>query len=411
MSTISKITLTHTGLGPLDPRTQSNLQATDGFTVYFTDVVGDLDNSQNTRSKAQPTQLTYRAGGENTVTLEMTDLVEKSYNTGAISKLIASGHLTASLEGAVNSVEGESLFAIDPSGQGNEDADPNDQGIRLKGKEGNGYVDLFYDNSTNALRVISHPSTNLVNDADDADMFFMTGAGYEVGNDSTGGGEFIVRTGLGFDSNVVDEDGRPGGNITFYTGDGGLFGGEGGDFTVQLGSGHKSTGGQIELISGNSAFDSDGGGIFLNAGRGEGVGNRGGNIELFVGTGGNGADVGELIIDHLGNGVLHMVGNAVKSTGSDFAPNFYQGTEIVNVANGQNLTSVTVTVPVAGLVNGGSSIVVSLMITGGVGAQFTVVQTPWVSEIDGNNNQFTVSLDITNNGNATDISIAYSIKG
>jgi len=121
--------------------------------------------------------------------------------------------------------------------------------------------------------------------------------------------------------------------------------------------------------------------------------------------------VGELIIDHLGNGVLHMVGGAVKSTGSDFAPNFYQGKEIANVANGQNLTSVTVTVPVAGLVNGGSSIVVSLMFVGGVGGQFTVAQTPWVSEIDGANDQFTVSLDITNNGNATDIGITYSIKG
>ena len=105
-----------------------------------------------------------------------------------------------------------------------------------------------------------------------------------------------------------------------------------------------------------------------------------------------------------------MVGGAVKSTGSDFAPNFYQGKEIFNAPNGQT-TSITVTVPVAGLVNGGSSIVVSLMFVGGVGGQFTVVQTPWVSEIDGNNNQFTVSLDITNNGNATDIGITYSIKG
>jgi hypothetical protein len=411
MASISKLILTHTGLGPLDPRTQTNLQATDGFTVYFTDVLGDLDNSQNTRLQAQPAQLTYRAGSDNTVSLEMTDLVERSYNTGAISKLIASGHLTASLEGAVNSVEGESLFAFDPSGQGLDDADPDDQGIRIKGKEGNGYVDLFYDNGNNALRVISHPPTDLVNDADDADMYFMTSAGYAVGNDSTGGGEFIVNTGRGFDSDAIEEEGLSGGHITFYTGDGGLFGGGGGDFRVELGRGHKSTGGQIELTSGNSDLDSNGGGIFLNAGQGDGVGRAGGNIELVVGTGANGADVGELIIDHLGNGVLHMVGGAVKSTGSDFAPNFYQGTEIVNVANGLNLTSVTVTVPVVGLVNGGSSIVVSLMITGGVGAQFTVVQTPWVSEIDGNNNQFTVSLDITNNGNATDIAIAYSIKG
>ena len=411
MATISKLILTHTGLGPLDPRTQTNLQATDGFSIYFTDVVGDLDNSQNTRSQAQPTQLTYRAGGENTVTLEMTDLVEKSYNTGAISKLIASGHLTASLEGAVNSVEGESLFAIDPSGQGFDDADPNDQGIRIKGKEGNGYVDLFYDNSNNALRVISHPPTNLVNDADDADMYFLTSAGYEVGNDRTGGGEFIVNTGKGFDSNAIDEDGLSGGNITFSTGDGGLFGGGGGDFTVELGSGHKSDGGRIELIAGNSALDSDGGSVILNAGNGDGAGNAGGNIELVVGTGANGSSIGELIIDHLANGVLHMVGNAVKSTGTDFAPNFYQGKEIVNVANAQNLTSMTVTVPIAGLVNGGSSIVVSLMFVGGVGGQFTVAQTPYVFEIDGNNNQFTVALDITNNGNATDIAIAYSIKG
>jgi hypothetical protein len=411
MATISKLILTHTGLGPLDPRTQTNLQATDGFSIYFTDVVGDLDNSQNTRSQAQPTQLTYRAGGENTVTLEMTDLVEKSYNTGAISKLIASGHLTASLEGAVNSVEGESLFAFDPSGQGLDDADPNDQGIRIKGKEGNGYVDLFYDNSNNALRVISHPPTNLVNDADDADMYFLTSAGYEVGNDRTGGGEFIVNTGKGFDSNAIDEDGLSGGNITFSTGDGGLFGGGGGDFTVELGSGHKSDGGRIELIAGNSALDSDGGSVILNAGNGDGAGNAGGNIELVVGTGANGSSIGELIIDHLANGVLHMVGNAVKSTGTDFAPNFYQGKEIVNVANAQNLTSMTVTVPIAGLVNGGSSIVVSLMFVGGVGGQFTVAQTPYVFEIDGNNNQFTVALDITNNGNATDIAIAYSIKG
>jgi hypothetical protein len=403
MATISKLILTHTGLGPLDPRTQTNLQATDGFSIYFTDVVGDLDNSQNTRSQAQPTQLTYRAGGENTVTLEMTDLVEKSYNTGAISKLIASGHLTASLEGAVNSVEGESLFAFDPSGQGLDDADP--------GKEGNGYVDLFYDNSNNALRVISHPPTNLVNDADDADMYFLTSAGYEVGNDRTGGGEFIVNTGKGFDSNAIDEDGLSGGNITFSTGDGGLFGGGGGDFTVELGSGHKSDGGRIELIAGNSALDSDGGSVILNAGNGDGAGNAGGNIELVVGTGANGSSIGELIIDHLANGVLHMVGNAVKSTGTDFAPNFYQGKEIVNVANAQNLTSMTVTVPIAGLVNGGSSIVVSLMFVGGVGGQFTVAQTPYVFEIDGNNNQFTVALDITNNGNATDIAIAYSIKG
>ena len=427
MATISKLVLTHTGLGPFDQRTQTNLPINDGFTVYFSDVAGDLDGSQISRASAQPTQLTYRVGGSNTVTLDMTDLVERSYNSGAISKLIASGHLTASLGGAVNAVEGVTLLDRDQHDGSDLNGDENDQGIRIGGKEGvnNGFVDMFYDSSISGLRIVFHAPTNQVfegndpndggPDADDSDIYINTAEGYKLEGfqndgdpetDYASGGEFRVYTGKGYVSNAQENEGTKGGSVHFNTGNGGDFGGSGGDFNIDLGTGHRDTGGRFSLEAGDSESESDGGGIYLSAGRGDGNGNQGGSIELVVGGGDNGATEGELIIDHLGNGVLHMVGGAVKSTGTDFTPNFYQGKEIVNVANAQNLTSVTVTVPVAGLVNGGSSIIVSLMFTGGVGGQFTVAQTPFVFEIDGANDQFTVSLDITNNGNATDIAIA-----
>jgi len=284
------ITLTHTGKGPIDPRTNTELTG-EGYTLYFNDLADNLDQSQYTRSLAPPSTLTYRTGGNNSVTLTLTDRVELSIESGSIANYLANGYVTAVYSGgaggALTLAEGTSLYPDDP--------DANDQGISLLGKQeiNNGKVNIFYDNSNSALRVITVAPTNMVNDADDADMYFATSDGYQVGNNTTGGGEIEFSTGRGFDSNVVDENGNSGGHFRIYTGAGGDFGGQGGSISMLAGSGHLEQGGDVEINAGDCRFDGDGGGVILRAGDGNGAGNSGGDLYFAGGEGGfgNGGDV------------------------------------------------------------------------------------------------------------------------
>lgn len=414
MSTISKLKLTLTGLGPYDPSTGNNLPITDGFAVYFFDVVGDLDNSQVTRSKAQPTQLTYRTDGVNTVTLEMTDLVERSYNSGDISKLIASGHLTDTVQGAVNAVEGTELFNRNQHNGGDENGDENDQGIRISGKSGvnNGFVDLFFDDSRSALAIVAHAPTNQEfapgePDADDADLYIYTSEGYKLVGDEDSdvgsGGELRVYTGKGYDSNNIDNEGSKGGSVHFNTGDGGEFGGEGGDFDVSLGTGHGERGGEVSLYAGHSDFESDGGSVILRSGRGNGVGNFSGDIVLEILDGEDGATEGSVRIPHLSDGLLSVQDESLTSTGNGFV----SGKATVNVPVGQLITATIADASFVNVLRQESVIIVTLQTVAGV----TVATAPFITAII-NDTDFTVGFDVANgNGGAVDIVLNYMIVG
>ena len=406
----TKIRITHTGKGPIDPRTNQELTA-EGFTVYFNDLTDNLDQSQFTRSIAPPSQLTFTTGGNNFVTLDFTDRVEKSYESGSIKALIASGHITTTFEGsdggALELVEGVTLYATDPTGNGGEDPDVNDQGIRINGKSGvsNGYIDFFYDDDDSMLRVIAHPSTNIPNDAGDADMVFMTSAGYAVGNGSTGGGEFRVNTGYGLDSNAQDANGKNGGDVEILTGSGGEFGGKGGTISITTGQGHGDKGGDILIVTGEDRINGNGGDIYLEAGAGLGVGNRSGNITLAPMTGIAGATSGNLKIANMDHGLLSIDGNSnVVSTGNGFLVK----KETINVAVGQ-LTQHIIADPIdfQNVLRAESIITVTLQTVAGV----TVATAPYVSDITPDTD-FTVGFDLTNgNVGAVDIFINYMIVG
>jgi hypothetical protein len=414
-----KITLTHTGRGPIDPRTNTELTG-EGYTLYFNDLADNLDQSQYTRSLAPPSSLTFTTGGNNTVSMALTDRVEQSIESGSIAYYLANGYVAVTYEGelggALDLVEGTELFNRDPHDGQDEVGDANDQGLRLKGKSGinNGFVDIFYDDSTSALRVVSHAPTNQEfapgePDADDADMYFYTSEGYkligDVDSDVGSGGEFRVYTGKGYDSNPQDEEGSKGGSVHFNTGNGGLFGGEGGDFNIRLGTGHQESGGRVEIQCGDSENDSDGGDFYLTTGQGDSVGNQSGDITLEIPNGANGADGGNLIIPHLAEGVLSVDADGVVGTRN------YQGRETLNLANGAQGTTLTITPPVVGVLTATSSIVVSLQLDNALQLATTLITTlPLVAEIDAPNNQFAVVLDITNNAvQAQDYYISYII--
>lgn len=404
------ITLTHTGKGPIDPRTLVELTS-EGYTLYFNDLADNLDQSQYTRSIAPPSSLTYITGGNNTVTMALTDRVEESIESGSIASYLANGYVTAvysgSDGGSLELVEGVELYATDPTGNGGEDPDVNDQGIRINGKSGvsNGYIDFFYDDDDSMLRVIAHPSTNIPNDAGDADMVFMTSAGYSVGNDSTGGGEFRVRTGYGLDSNAQDLDGKSGGSFEITTGSGGEFGGEGGEVEITTGQGHGAKSGDVRITTGQNILNGNGGDIVLEAGAGEGAGNRSGNITLVARQGVNGATNGTLRIGNMDKGLLSIDGNSnVVSTGNGFIVK----KETVNVGAGNNLLTHTIAdADFLNVLRAESIITVSLQTVAGV----TVATAPYVSAITPDTD-FTVDLDITNgNVGAVDIFINYMIVG
>ena len=404
------ITLTHTGKGPIDPRSKIELSG-EGYTLYFNDLADNLDQSQYTRSIAPPSSLTYTTGGNNTVSMALTDRVELSIESGSIANYLANGYVTAvysgSEGGSLEVVEGITLYATDPTGNGGEDPDVNDQGIRINGKSGvsNGYIDFFYDDDDSMLRVIAHPSTNIPNDAGDADMVFMTSAGYAVGNGSTGGGEFRVNTGYGLDSNALDLNGKNGGDVEILTGSGGEFGGKGGTISITTGQGHEDKGGDILIVTGEDRINGNGGDIYLEAGAGLGVGNRSGNITLAPMTGIAGATNGNLKIANMDKGLLSIDGNSnVVSTGNGFLVK----KETINVAVGQ-LTQHIIADPIdfQNVLRAESIITVTLQTVAGV----TVATAPYVSDITPDTD-FTVGFDLTNgNGGAVDIFINYMIVG
>ena len=404
------ITLTHTGKGSIDPRSKIELSG-EGYTLYFNDLADNLDQSQYTRSIAPPSSLTYTTGGNNTVSMALTDRVELSIESGSIANYLANGYVTAvysgSEGGSLEVVEGITLYATDPTGNGGEDPDVNDQGIRINGKSGvsNGYIDFFYDDDDSMLRVIAHPSTNIPNDAGDADMVFMTSAGYAVGNGSTGGGEFRVKTGYGLDSNAQDANGKNGGDVEILTGSGGEFGGKGGTISITTGQGHEDKGGDILIVTGEDRINGNGGDIYLEAGAGLGVGNRSGNITLAPMTGIAGATNGNLKIANMDKGLLSIDGNSnVVSTGNGFLVK----KETINVAVGQ-LTQHIIADPIdfQNVLRAESIITVTLQTVAGV----TVATAPYVSDIQPDTD-FTVGFDLTNgNVGAVDIFINYMIVG
>ena len=403
------ITLTHTGKGPIDPRSKIELSG-EGYTLYFNDLADNLDQSQYTRSIAPPSSLTYTTGGNNTVSMALTDRVELSIESGSIANYLANGYVTAvysgSEGGSLEVVEGITLYATDPTGNGGEDPDVNDQGIRINGKSGvsNGYIDFFYDDDDSMLRVIAHPSTNIPNDAGDADMVFMTSAGYAVGNGSTGGGEFRVKTGYGLDSNAQDANGKNGGDVEILTGSGGEFGGKGGTISITTGQGHGDKGGDILIVTGEDRINGNGGDIYLEAGAGLGVGNRSGNITLAPMTGIAGATSGNLKIANMDHGLLSIDGNSnVVSTGNGFLVK----KETINVAIGQLTQHIIADADFLNVLRAESIITVTLQTVAGV----TVATAPYVSDIQPDTD-FTVGFDLTNgNVGAVDIFINYMIVG
>jgi hypothetical protein len=403
------ITLTHTGKGSIDPRSKIELSG-EGYTLYFNDLADNLDQSQYTRSIAPPSSLTYTTGGNNTVSMALTDRVELSIESGSIANYLANGYVTAvysgSEGGSLEVVEGITLYATDPTGNGGEDPDVNDQGIRINGKSGvsNGYIDFFYDDDDSMLRVIAHPSTNIPNDAGDADMVFMTSAGYAVGNDSTGGGEFRVKTGYGLDSNAQDANGKNGGDVEILTGSGGEFGGKGGTISITTGQGHGDKGGDILIVTGEDRINGNGGDIYLEAGAGLGVGNRSGNITLAPMTGIAGATSGNLKIANMDHGLLSIDGNSnVVSTGNGFLVK----KETINVAIGPLTQHIIADADFQNVLRAESIITVTLQTVAGV----TVATAPYVSDIQPDTN-FTVGFDLTNgNVGAVDIFINYMIVG
>ena len=403
------ITLTHTGKGSIDPRSKIELSG-EGYTLYFNDLADNLDQSQYTRSIAPPSSLTYTTGGNNTVSMALTDRVELSIESGSIANYLANGYVTAvysgSEGGSLEVVEGITLYATDPTGNGGEDPDVNDQGIRINGKSGvsNGYIDFFYDDDDSMLRVIAHPSTNIPNDAGDADMVFMTSAGYAVGNDSTGGGEFRVKTGYGLDSNAQDANGKNGGDVEILTGSGGEFGGKGGTISITTGQGHGDKGGDILIVTGEDRINGNGGDIYLEAGAGLGVGNRSGNITLAPMTGIAGATSGNLKIANMDHGLLSIDGNSnVVSTGNGFLVK----KETINVAIGPLTQHIIADADFQNVLRAESIITVTLQTVAGV----TVATAPYVSDITPDTD-FTVGFDLTNgNVGAVDIFINYMIVG
>lgn len=404
-----QITLTHTGKGPIDPRTNVELTG-EGYTLYFNDLADNLDQSQYTRSIAPPSSLTFTTGGDNTVSMALTDRVEQSIENGSIANYIATGYVNASYSGSdggsLEVVEGITLYATDPTGNGGEDPDVNDQGIRINGKSGvsNGYIDFFYDDDDSMLRVIAHPSTNIPNDAGDADMVFMTSAGYSVGNDSTGGGEFRILTGYGLDSNALDLNGKSGGSFELTTGSGGEFGGEGGDVEITTGQGHGAKSGEIKITTGQNVQNGNGGDILLEAGAGEGVGNRGGNITLVARQGVNGATNGNLKIGNMDKGLLSIDGDSnVVSTGNGFLVK----KETINVAVGPLTQHIIADADFLNVLRAESIITVTLQTVAGV----NVATAPYVSDITPDTD-FTVRFDLTNgNVGAVDLFINYMIVG
>jgi hypothetical protein len=342
--------------------------------------------------------------------MALTDRVELSIESGSIANYLANGYVTAvysgSEGGSLEVVEGITLYATDPTGNGGEDPDVNDQGIRINGKSGvsNGYIDFFYDDDDSMLRVIAHPSTNIPNDAGDADMVFMTSAGYAVGNDSTGGGEFRVKTGYGLDSNAQDANGKNGGDVEILTGSGGEFGGKGGTISITTGQGHGDKGGDILIVTGEDRINGNGGDIYLEAGAGLGVGNRSGNITLAPMTGIAGATSGNLKIANMDHGLLSIDGNSnVVSTGNGFLVK----KETINVAIGQLTQHIIADADFLNVLRAESIITVTLQTVAGV----TVATAPYVSDITPDTD-FTVGFDLTNgNVGAVDIFINYMIVG
>jgi hypothetical protein len=267
---MAKLVLTHTGKGPIDPRTNQELSA-EGSTIYFNDLTDGLDQSQYSRSIAPRSSFTYYANGEHTFELEYTSRVEYSFNHGSIRSYIDRGYLDGYLqetnnieEVADNAIEGENAPIVRfTSGQG---FDSNN--VDFAGTDG-------------------------------ANFIFTSGSSGEFGGD---GGGFEVYTGQGRGTNQSD-----GGDFTLTAGNGER---QGGSFTLRGGAGNQGNGGSFSFIGGASTQDggggfyfsggasnaSNGGGFTFQAGSANAGGTRGGSVSIYGGvawdnTTGNGGGV------------------------------------------------------------------------------------------------------------------------
>ena len=237
------------------------------------------------------------------IELVFDDKVARSYESGQIRQAVEDLLITTSFNvgtefsdevgGGGNSsileyVSGTELWNFNP--HTNELLDPagdvNDQGIRIKGKEGvsNGFADIFFDESTSSLKIVTHQPT-IRDSGDDADIYVYTSIGYffDDGENSSfqDGGDIEIYTGKGYDSNEEETQGTEGGDMNINLGDGGAFSGRGGAFILNTGNG-----GNGDIINGGSS----GGDIDFNTGDGgSGLGgSEGGDIDITCGNGGQG---------------------------------------------------------------------------------------------------------------------------
>jgi hypothetical protein len=394
---------------------------TTNSSIYINDIHDGKDQNGRVNNRKPPQYVPINGF----IDMLFTEQVQYSYESGAIRNLLTQGLVTTdflgSVGGALEIVSGTQLWDFDPSGNGNDDPDVNDQGIRLNGKSGvtNGFADIFFDEDNSALRIVMHEPTARLAGSDDADIYILSSAGanFNNGEGFTSGGEIDIYTGKGYDSTEAEDQGTEGGDFLLQTGNGGDFGGSGGDIEIISGAGgngggvvNGGNGGYINITSGNGGSNgANGGDITLTTGEGNGAGNKGGDIILDPASANGGADAGIVLLynevrlgDYNTNGLLSTSnGDGLIDTPITFG----RGRATVAIDAGENGT-ITFTINNAS-VSATNTIVVTLEPSD---ANLSITSVPYISARV-NATSFTVKFNVVNAdvGNPYDMYVNYYI--